>query len=176
MRSRQGRYHLRDPYLRFYFRFLAQRSADLTYQPARIVPVLQTELRAFVGQTAWEELARAWVTRLAQQEAFPIAHVGSHWSRTVQVDVVGIDWRARTILLGECTWGTDAVDRATVRELIERKTPLVLRDLPDQGAGWQVRHAIFSRAGVTPAAAALLHEHAALHIDLDRLYADLDDA
>jgi uncharacterized protein len=177
LRSRQGRYHLRDPFLRFYFRFLAPRTADLAYQPERIVPVLQQNLRAFVGQTAWEELARSWVERAALRGELGMMpeRVGSHWSRTVQVDVAGVDWRARSVLIGECKWGEDAVDRATVRELVERKTPLLLRDLPNQGKGWQVRHALFTRAGVTPSAAAFLREHDALLVDLDRLYADLDD-
>lgn len=73
LRSRQGRYHLRDPFLRFYFRFLAARAADLVYQPERIVPVLQQELKGFVGQTAWEELARAWVSRKVLQHEHGMA-------------------------------------------------------------------------------------------------------
>ncbi len=175
LRSRQGRYHLRDPFLRFYFRFLASRAADLAYQPERIVPVLQQDLRAFVGQTSWEELARTWVARMALQGELGMAveHVGSHWSRTVQVDVVGVDWRTRSVLIGECKWGTDAVDRTIVWDLIERKTPLLLRDLPNQGEGWDVHYALFTRAGVTPAAAAFLREHQALLVDLNRLYTDL---
>ena len=61
--------------------------------------------------------------------------IGSHWSRQVQADVVAINRSARTVLIGECKWGTDAVDRQTVRDLIERTIPLTVADLPDKGAG-----------------------------------------
>jgi hypothetical protein len=54
------------------------------------------------------------------------------------VDVVAINWKAHEILLGECKWGADRVDRQIVRELIETKTPLVLKDLPSEDAGGQV--------------------------------------
>jgi len=36
--------------------------------------------------------------------------------------------------------------------LIEHKTPLVLRDLPDLGQNWHVHYALFARSGFTPAA------------------------
>jgi len=39
----------------------------------------------------------------------------------VQVDVVAINHQTRDILLGECKWGEDAVNRQVVRELIEQK-------------------------------------------------------
>ncbi len=62
-RSKQGRYHLLDPFHRFYFRFLRPNQAEIAYQPDRVLERIQSGLRAFVGQTAWEELARSWVHR-----------------------------------------------------------------------------------------------------------------
>jgi len=49
--------------------------------------------------------------------------IGSHWAQAVQLDVVALNWRERALLLGECTWGVDAVGRSVVRELVEEKTP-----------------------------------------------------
>jgi len=77
------------------------------------------------------------------------------------------------ILLGECTWGDDAVSRTVVRELLGTKTPLVLAELPQGGQGWSVTHAIFARAGLTEAAAQELTAHQGLAIDLHRLMHDL---
>ena len=57
-RSKQGRYHLTDPFHRFYFRFLRPREPEIAYQPDSVLAEIQSGLRAFVGQTAWEELAR----------------------------------------------------------------------------------------------------------------------
>src|SRR5262245_16030465 len=152
--ARQGRYHLSDPFMRFYFRFIHPHRDVVSYAPERILPALQSGLRAFVGQTAWEELAREWVRQRGDRGVVPFVPeaVGSHWSRAVQVDVVAIDWQRRSILLGECKWGTEAVRREVVRELIETKAPLVLAELPGGAAAWSAHYALFARASATAAA------------------------
>ena len=99
--------------------------------------------------------------------------MGSHWSREVQVDVVGVNWAEKAILLGECKWGAGAVGRNVVRELIETKTPKVLKELPKQGEGWHVHYAFFARAGFTDAAQAEARSAGALLVALERLDVDL---
>lgn len=174
-RARSGRYHLSDPYFRFYFRFLAPNQDDLTYHPELVLPRIRDGLRAFVGMTAFEELSRQWVTEQGRASKLPLAvqEVGSHWSRAVQVDVVAINWAERAILLGECKWGTGNVDRAVIREMLENKTPKVLKDLPEEGAGWKVHHAFFARTGFTEAAQADARSASAQLVDLATLDADL---
>lgn len=178
-RSRMGRYHLSDPFLRFHFRFLEPYAQEgiLSYQPERVLPAIQRDLRAFVGSTAWEELARQWILAQRTTDAlgFTPEVVGSHWSRTVQIDVVAINWQTHDILLGECKWGADTVDRKIVRELIA-KAPLVLADLPKAGVNWQVHYAIFARAGVTPTARKELAAHNGIVVDLTQLVYDLTAA
>ncbi|MEN9936811.1 MAG: hypothetical protein RLZZ387_3390 [Chloroflexota bacterium] len=173
--SRQGRYHLVDPFFRFYFRFIHPHRDVVAYAPERLLPRLQEGLRAFIGQTAWEDLAKEWVTQQGYAERLPFVPeaIGSHWSKSVQVDVVAINWQRRAILLGECKWGPDLVDKQTVRELLERKTPLLLADLPEGGSGWSVHHALFVRKGVTPGARAELEGRGGIVVDLDTLSTDL---
>jgi hypothetical protein len=173
--ARQGRYHLSEPFMRFYFRFLHPQRDLASYAPERVLPALQSGLRVFVGQTAWEDLARQWVREHGYAGTLPFVPeaVGSHWSRKVQADVVAISWTARAILVGECKWGTDAVDRQTVRDLIERTIALTLADLPDGGIGWQIYPALFARAGATAAARATLKAAGGILVDLPLLFADL---
>ena len=173
--SRMGRYHLIDPFLRFYFRFVAPQRSEVGYQQASILSLIREQLRAFVGVTAYEELCRTWVAAASQagQLPFEVQQVGSHWSRNVQVDVVGINWHTKTILLGECKWGTDRVARDVVTDLIETKTPKVLALLPDETQAWTIHYALFSRVGFTPAAQTFAEEHGAILIDLTRLERDL---
>jgi AAA+ ATPase superfamily predicted ATPase len=174
-RSRSGRYHLLDPYFRFYFRFLAPQQDDLVYRPELVLPHIREGLRAFVGMTAFEELSRLWVLEQGRADALPfqIREVGSHWSRRVQVDVVAINWSDHAILLGEAKWGTDAVGRGVIRDLIEVKAPKVLRDLPGEGESWHVHYAFFARSGFTDAARAEAESAGARLVDLERLDADL---
>jgi AAA+ ATPase superfamily predicted ATPase len=174
-KSRMGRYHLSDPYFRFYFRFLAPFHDTLTFDPDRILAQVKEGLRAFVGQTAFEEISREWVVRQGKkgQLRFEPEVVGSHWSASVQADVVAINWHERQILLGECKWGSDRTDRQIVREMIEKKTPKVMQSLPDGATGWRVHYVIFSRGGVTPAALTELQRFDGISVDLGMLDKDL---
>ena len=91
----------------------------------------------------------------------------------MQADVVAADFQSRQVLLGECKWGADRLDRPVVRDLIATKTPLVLRDLPDGSQGWTVSYALFGRAGFTPAAVAEAAQVGALLVDAARLDREL---
>jgi hypothetical protein len=170
-----GRYHLSDPYFRFYFRFLAPFHDTLTFDPDRVLAQVKDGLRAFVGQTAFEQLSREWVIRQGKKGQLPFEPevIGSHWSATVQIDVVAINWHEKQILLGECKWGRDGIDRQIVRELIEQKMPKVMVGLPDGGADWHVHYAIFSRGGVTQAALAEIQKYGGTSVDVEMLDRDL---
>jgi len=169
----RSRYHLRDPYLRFYFRFI-EPSLDLVEQELTDVlwERISEQFRAFVGLTAFEELCREWTLAQARAGRLPLTPelVGSHWAQDVQVDVVAINWRDRAILLGECKWGADAVDRSVIRELVD-KAPKVV-----PGADWRVSYAYFARSGFTDAAREEAQKAGSLLVDLQTLDADLRQA
>jgi AAA+ ATPase superfamily predicted ATPase len=174
-KSRLGRYHLSDPYFRFYFRFLAPFHDTLTFDPDRVLTQVKDGLRAFVGQTAFEQISQEWVLQQGKKEQLPFEPeaVGSHWSASVQVDVVAINWREKQILLGECKWGQDHIDRQVIRELIEQKKPKVMAGLPDGGDGWRVHYVIFARGGATPAAFTEFQKFGGIAVDLSRLESNL---
>ena len=170
-RSRSGRYHLSDPYFRFYFQFLEPFLSTSPVNTEQVIEAVRRNLRAFVGVSAFEELARQWVQIQGNAGKLPFTPdaIGSHWSSRVQVDVVAINWLTHDILLGECKWGSERVDRQVVRELIDTKTPLVFKDLPGEGAGWRVHYALFARNGFTPAAVDQLDKVSGLAVDLNDL-------
>jgi len=173
-KSKSGRYHLSDPYFRFYFRFLAPFHDYLPFDPDNVLTRIRHDLRGFVGGTAFEDLARQWVAQQGRAGVLPLRPgiVGSHWSRKVQIDVVAVDWEARQLLLGECKWGDGNVDRSVVRDLIEGKGELLRKELPD-GEAWQFHYALFTRTGLTPAVAAELAKYDGIHVDLARLDREL---
>ncbi|MCB0028484.1 MAG: ATP-binding protein, partial [Anaerolineales bacterium] len=164
-KSKQGRYHLSDPFFRFYFRFLFPHLSKLL-SPEEATAHIKSELRAFVG-LSFERLAQQWVATQARAGKLPLAPeaVGSHWSRRVQVNVVAINHQSREILLGECKWGDEKVSRQVVRELTEQKGARVRQDLRD-GDDWTFHYALFARAGFTEAAAAELAARDGLLVDL----------
>ena len=174
--SRLSRYVLADNYLRFYFRFVRSNLALIAQQLYdEVEKRISEQLRAFVGVTAFEELSREWILTQARAGTMPfsVEEVGSHWGGGVQVDVVAMNWRERQILLGESKWQGEPIRNRIVRELIETKTPKVLKLLPEEGDGWHVHYAFFSRNGFTDDARTLANERGAQLVDLTRLDQDL---
>jgi AAA+ ATPase superfamily predicted ATPase len=169
----RSRYHLRDSYLRFYFRFI---EPSLELVELELTDLLweriSEQFRAFVGQTAFEDLCREWVLVQARAGRLPFAAeiVGSHWAADAQVDVVALNWRERAILLGECKWRVSPVGRSVVRELVDKAEKVV------PGDDWQVGYAFFARAGFTPAARAEAEAEGAILVDLMALDRDLRGA
>lgn len=156
--SKESRYHLLDPYLRFHYRFI-EPNLHLIEQgfSQKLWAAVQEQFRAFVAET-FEDLARAWVTQKARVGALPLAPdvVGSHWSKDVQIDVVAVDFRAKQVLFGEAKWGAGKVGREIIRDLITRAPRVMPLD------GWRVHYAFFAREGFTDAARAEAHQHGAL--------------
>lgn len=168
-----SQYHLIDPYLRFYFRFIAPNAELVEQELGQVLwERISDQFRAFVGMTAFEDLCREWLLLKAQAGALPMVPeiVGSHWSADAQVDVVAVNWRDKAILLGECKWGVDAVGRSVIRELVGKAQKVV------PGEGWQTYHAYFARAGFTEAARREAQIMGALLVDLETLDRELKNA
>ncbi len=181
--SKNSRWVLSDPFLRFYFRFVAPALEVEPYDAGELTDLIWGQLRAFVGQTAFEEICRDWVRQASLSKGvlpFRPTTVGRHWSKTVETDVVGIHWETRQILIGECKWDDSPVSREQVRRLVDVTAPQTLTDLARQAGGgedeirhWQVHLAFFSRKGFTPDAQRYLKISDILAVDLKRIDADL---
>jgi AAA+ ATPase superfamily predicted ATPase len=175
--SRRGRYHLTDPYFRFYYQFLAPFTQNPPVDPGQVMIAIRANLRGFVGATVFEELARQYVAHQGKigRLAFTPERIGSHWDGKVQVDVVATNFKTHHILLGECKWGADRVDRQVIREMLDQKTALTLASLPEHGKGWQVSYIFFARSGFTDAAQRAAQDASAILVDLNDLDQILSD-
>ena len=138
VRSRQSRYHIVDPYLRFYYRFLASRQTQLALGVQEpVLAEIKRHLLDFIGTHTWEEICREWVLRAGAVGKLPflVDQVGSYWDKTVQVDVAGINKMEKTLIMGECKWSPKQMG-ADVIKTLHRKTTAVV---PSQGQ-WQVAY------------------------------------
>jgi AAA+ ATPase superfamily predicted ATPase len=155
--SRAGRYHITDPYLRFYFRFLADRQDQLALGAHDIaLAEITRHMIDFIGRYTWEELCREWVLRASAFGDLPVMldHIGSAWNSKVQIDVAGINSMEKTVVLGECKWTLSKSERKVVADLIEERAA---RIIPERGK-WRVYFLGFSRSGWTSGALAYQHE------------------
>jgi len=64
------------------------------------------------------------------------------------------------------------LDRQIVRDLVEAKTPCMLRDLPNAGQAWTITYACFARRFID-AARQLIDAHQGYCVDMEMLNRDL---
>lgn len=143
--SRNGRHYISDPYLRFYYRFLAQRQAQLAMGVQdQALTEIKKHLIDFIGTHTWEELSREWLLRASGKSILPFLpdQVGSIWNKDAQIDVAGVNFMDKTLILGECKWNRQKMGVSVLKDLVE-KTEKVL---PREG-DWQVFYLGFSRMG-----------------------------
>lgn len=148
--SRSGRHHIVDPYLRFYYRFLEKRQDQIALgiqEPA--LAEISKHMLDFIGTHTWEEICREWVLRAGANGTLPFMpdEVGSAWNKQTQIDVAGINRMEKTMILGECKWGQNAIERPVLSNLVEKADQIV----PPQGK-WRVYFLGFSRSGWTSGA------------------------
>ena len=145
--SRRGRHYIIDPYLRFYYRFLFRRQAQLALGVRdQALAEIKEHLLDFIGTHTWEELCREWLLRASGKKLLPFLpdQVGGIWNRDAQIDVAGVNFMDKTLILGECKWDRHAKDASVLANLVE-KTEKVL---PTDGK-WKVFYLGFARSGWT---------------------------
>jgi AAA+ ATPase superfamily predicted ATPase len=152
-RSRQSRYRIADPYLRFWFRFVLP-SRDRLIDPAgaarhleqRVLP----QLDAFISKPAFEEVCQQWL-----RTDVDAAAVGWWWGRVRELrtgalrdvdrelDAVAIDDDGAVTAIGSCKWTAERMDVDELAKLDALGTHLA-------AGGPRPARYCFSRAGFTP--------------------------
>lgn len=150
--SRRGRYYLTDPYLRFYYRFLAPHQSKLALgQQQQALQTVEESLPQFIEANTWQELCREWLVQASDQGEIPLPLelIGSEWKANLTFDVVGIHGQERTLVLGNCYWAAEPVGTDAIDALV-RNTTAILPDRRD----WTVYFTLFSASGWTAEAQA----------------------
>lgn len=143
--SRQGRHFITDPFLRFYYRFLARRQSQLAMGiEEQALAEIKRHLLDFIGTYTWEELCQEWLMRAGKHDRLPFVpdQVGSSWTKHAQIDVVGINRMEKTLFLGECKWSPKVMGRDVLENLVDKTDEFV----PSDGV-WRVCYLGFARGG-----------------------------
>lgn len=169
--GRQGRYYVRDHFLRFYYRFVVPHitAIERGYLTA-VVNQISADLRAFIGTYVFEELCREWVLAAAAANdlGFHPEVIGSYWRRYrgagVQLDVVAANKHEKRLFIGEAKWGTGLVSRKVLTDLVQRS-----QRMPQVAEGWTVDYALFAREGFSDATREAASEMGARLISLSEM-------
>jgi hypothetical protein len=115
--AKRTNYRLRDPFFRFWFRYVFPNRSLLERGRTReVLAEIERDLDNFMG-AAFEDCCRDWVGRYATEKQAPCCEkLGAWWSRDGQteIDVAGVSRRAY-VLLGSCKW-----DRKTRTHILGR--------------------------------------------------------
>ncbi len=153
--SRLGRHIITDPFLRFYYRFLARRQAQLAMEVSdQALEEIERHLLVFIGTYTWEELCQEWLLRASVHDRLPFQpdQVGGAWTKKAQVDVVGINAMEKTLILRECKWSPCPIDRDVSENLIDKTDEFVSSE-----GRWRVFYLGFARGGWTEEARQFAH-------------------
>jgi AAA+ ATPase superfamily predicted ATPase len=129
--SRRGRYFVTDPYLRFYYRFLAAYHSKLALgQHQQTLDLIRANLPDYIQQYTWPELCREWLLRASDEDELPvpIEEVGEEWRRSFMLDVAGINDEEKYLVLGTCCWSDEPAGLEAIEELAERARSVVPTD------------------------------------------------
>ncbi len=128
--SKSGRYHLIDPFLRFYYRFIEPHRPEIEMGlREQALADIEMHMARFIGANTWEEICRMWVAHAGargQFEQLP-GNVGSVWNRDAQIDVAAINTGSNTMVLGECKWTGKPEGAAVVQKLAEQADKIIPR-------------------------------------------------
>lgn len=151
--SRRGRYFVVDPYLRFYYRFLAAYQSKLAMgQQKQMLETIEHSLPTFIEANTWQEMCRQWLLIASDQGEIPlpVEHIGSEWKRSFTIDVVGISELDRSLVLGCCLWQDELSDFEPIQELVRRTSSII----PTGEEDWAVYYVGFASGGWTEQAQA----------------------
>ena len=144
--SRLGRHVITDPFLRFYYRFVASRLSQIASgQTQQALAEFHRHWVDFIGTHTWEEICREWVLRASNHpDILPVFpdRIGSVWTTEAQIDIVGINYMTKELVLGECKWTAEREKVSVLQALMESKTAKVI-----PSGKWRVYYLGFSKEG-----------------------------
>lgn len=118
-KSRKGLYRVNDRYYDFWLKFVYPYADYVEEGRGRELyeNMIAPELNAFVGRS-FETLAREALVGLNTRKKLPayFERIGSWWSGTSEIDLVGVNWKTKDLLLGEVKWAE--LGRTDVKSIV----------------------------------------------------------
>lgn len=153
--SRRGRYRFRDPFFRFWFRYVASYKSFLERGEIDLVweRFVEPTLDDFL-EPVFTDVAASWLERinLAGDLPFLVHRFGGWWLRDQELPLVGLDDEGHALVVGT-RWGGGPVEASALSQLAEQA-----RSFGDHYGLEQVDIGYCSRPGFAPGALAVAAE------------------
>ena len=130
--QKNGRYHISDPLLRFWFRYIFRNQSLIEMgETERLTSKIMQDLPTLQGH-AFETLTRALLTARNDCSIVPFRFdkIGGYWNRTgsVEIDIVALDDAGGNILFGECKLNGNRFTMADAARIKENARQIVWKN------------------------------------------------
>jgi len=143
--KRHGTYHILDPFLRFWHRWVAphHRLLEINQRQKETLDEIRNHL-SYIVAPVWEEIARQHllIASGTGQIPFSVQEIGSWWTRSAQIDVVGVNRQNHQVVFGEARWRSSNMTTKDLEILIEKGQAWLKGDT----ARWEVHYALFAKS------------------------------
>jgi len=148
--ERRAIYRVADPFLTFWYRFVAPLASDLQFSDPAVVYAAHVapRLADYMGWSVFEEICGQWLQRHAKQRlGLTVRQMARYWSRDgrTEIDLVA-ELNHGAFLFGECKWRADSAMRLGDLSALQAK----VASLPE--ARWRHKPSciLFALGGFAP--------------------------
>ena len=124
--SRRGRYHIKDNFLRFWFRFIYPHLSRIEERTFNI-DTIKKAYSAYLGKV-FEQVVKNFIIKT---KLFEFDQLGRWWWRDKEIDLVGLDEKDKKVLFVECKW-QDQVNALRVMKNLKGKSSSVRWHVDDR--------------------------------------------
>ena len=148
--ERRALYRVADPFLTFWYRFVAPLASALQFSDPTTVYAAQVapRLSEYMGWSVFEEICGQWLQRNAQQRlGLNVRQMARYWSRDGRTEIdLMVELDNGKFLFGECKWRTESVTRLNDLSVLQAK----VASLPE--ARWRNKpsYILFALGGFSP--------------------------
>jgi uncharacterized protein len=162
--DRRSLYRLADPFLTFWYRFVAPSASALQFDdPLRVFDErVAPHLDDYMGWNVFEGVCGQWLQRHARSElGLTVRRLGRYWSRdgSNEIDLVA-DLEGGSRLFGECKWSARSEIGVEVYKSLLGKVAM----LPEKQWAEGASYALFSVGGFTEDLRRLAESDGSLHL------------
>jgi AAA+ ATPase superfamily predicted ATPase len=115
IKSRNGRYHISDNFLKFWFRYIYPNLSSIG-EGIFNANVIKKDYSQYLG-FVFEDVCRQF---LIKNMPFLFNKIGSWWHKDKEIDIVALNDQTKEILFGECKWQSNVNAEKLLTELKEK--------------------------------------------------------
>lgn len=148
--ERRALYRVADPFLTFWYRFVAPLASELQFSDpsavyaSRVAP----HLADYMGWAVFEEICGQWIQRHAKERlGLTVRQMARYWSRDgrTEIDLMA-ELNDGTFLFGECKWRADRITRLNDLSALQAK----VASLPEARWRKQPSYILFTVGDFSP--------------------------